>query len=340
MHLSKGQLKDLRLILVRIIDPPMFEQIVDDLEQRVDSTIDSYELKMAAVLREANYKGWIDDLIREFMRVRPDDPELKPFVASLAEPAAGAVVDEYGVCIADSRPFIDRTKLRRTLPALVAETNGRRVLLVNGKPQSGKSHTVYLINHLAAWHGFKVVPVDLNEFKSLSPYEIGWSITALMKLPPPEKPGDEQWSRWIKNYFDTFAGQVSDSDKTWWIVMDSFASVTVPEEINAFVEALVSRINLTMTNVRAVLISYDSPLAHNVEPIVARDETDELTFDHLSDFFEQLYREHQPALTEIQRKALAADDANGVLQKIASVTESRSIVMGSELLERWRRIAP
>ena len=213
MYLTKEQLKQLRLIVVRLVDLATLEQIVDDLDSRIDSTAPSLELKTASVLREANLKGWIAELIEEVRSRFANDPELKAFLTTLTDP--GVVVtaaDEYSACYTDNRPFVNRKELRATLKSIAGD-QGPRILMVHGGRETGKSYTGNLIKHLSSTIGFEVVDVDLIDFAILTPYEIAVSIASQMTLPKPRERGEEQWSRWIFHYFNDFVGQMRDSEK-------------------------------------------------------------------------------------------------------------------------------
>jgi hypothetical protein len=359
MFLSKPELKRLRLISVELLNYAKLTQVVSDLGHNIQqySLEDNLDLVTMEVLKYANNEGWIEQFIIQLRNAYPAVPDLAAFYAEvttpvpiLAAPAAapGAPVagpaparDAFTVVYVDNRPFVDRTKLRGTLRTLAAP-GGPRILNIRGEPRSGKTYTQYLINHLGEQIGFEVIPIDLTRYADLSPFEIGRSITSRMGLRAPETPGLEQWSRWTLRFFDDLVGQMRSQPDVkkqhWWIVMDNFKSVSVPEAINDFVDALSLRIDEELLNVRAVLISYERTLPQKVAPIVAVDETTVIGVPELSEFFVRFYSEKKPHFEEVDRTTRAVTKVAEVMAKTTQSGGAGLDFIGAELLDQCRKI--
>jgi hypothetical protein len=76
--------------------------------------------------------------------------------ASGPEPELSGVSDPFDdVLLPGDRPFVNRAELRRHLRDLTSR-EGAPILRIGGPPRSGKSYSIYLIEHAATRHGFSV----------------------------------------------------------------------------------------------------------------------------------------------------------------------------------------
>lgn len=352
MYLEKEDLIQLRTIAVELLDYARLKRLIADLGYNIEqySLESNLELVTMEVLQSANQEGWIDRFITELRHRSPAVPKLAafqptippPFTAAAPQASEAAILsDHYSVVFVDNRPFLDRSKLRATLKMLTG-AEGPRILTIQGQPRSGKTYTQYLIRHLGKKIGFEVIPIDLMRFDELTPLEIGASINSRMTLPDPPPAGHEQWSRWTRKYFDTLVGHIRKNPEVsktcWWIVFDNFKAVSVPEDINDFVDALSIRINEELHNVRAVLISYERDLPSEVTPIVTEDRTtDQIGVPELAEFFIQFYSDHVPHVSARDRPTAAAAKVTEVLvsigQNLAGIER-----LGEELQLQCRKI--
>ncbi len=67
----------------------------------------------------------------------------------------------WEVALVDGIPVVNRVQLRGLLQSIVNQA-GPKVVMVNGPTGTGRSHSFYLINHVAACSAIKLVLVDLN----------------------------------------------------------------------------------------------------------------------------------------------------------------------------------
>jgi hypothetical protein len=359
--LGIDELKRLRQVTVNNVTYAKLTQILMDL--RPSKNIEEFSLGndltlvTLTILQNANAQGWIDKFIIGLYALYPAVDEISEFHDSViaarasipATPPATAPsavtgmhpLDDFTVVYVDNRPFVNRRALRSTLKKLAA-SNGPRILKILGEPRTGKSYTHYLISHLARQFGFRIVPIDLLSFAELTPYDIGCSINSRMGLPDPAQPGKEQWSRWTRRYFDRLSGHVQSAEAPaaprWWIIMDNFKAVTVPEALNDFVDDLATRIDRELLDVRAVLISYERRLPSHVDPIVVEDKTCDIGVEELSEFFIQFYLETKPHLDTFDRTKRAAAKVAEVIVKSGHAPGSPLDGIGAELLTQCRKI--
>jgi len=341
MKLSAADLTTLRKLVVDLFDLDDLTILVADLGYDIETIVGAgIDKEKAAfkVLTAANNDSWIDRFIAAFEAKKPNNPDVKAFVSSLTV-AVAAAANPYGVCFADNRPFVNRSTLRVTLRSLI--TGGPRILVVRGEPRSGKTYTGNLIKYLASNVGFEVVTVNLVKYaagRDVSPVDIGDALARQMGLGKPPELGNEQLSRWTLAYFDWLVGQLRPRDggaKTWWIVIDGFQSISVPQAVNDFIDELAARVDATLLSTRVTLISYERELPAEVGPIIAEDVTSEITVDDLSDFFMQFYREQKPHMAEFEDHATTHAAEIAVMMETAPL---RFDVMGRELIVRCRKI--
>src|SRR5688572_25494934 len=127
MRLETKRLRDLREILLRLVDHETLKTIVADAERNLEkySLADKLETVMLETLHGANAEGWLDMLVDGVNARYGADPELKTFLETIAFPGAQAQVDHYTTCYVDNRPFVDRTELRATLRQFTNEDGPR-----------------------------------------------------------------------------------------------------------------------------------------------------------------------------------------------------------------------
>jgi hypothetical protein len=349
MQLTLDQIGTLRNLFLRLL--PTEPELRLFLHDRVGgreldqvSLAPNLTLIVSEMIGEASKKGWLDELVDAFGKEFPQDTSLAAFIRE-ATPASPrrAQAEPYDACFVESHPFVNRGPLRELLRSLHAPKpkalKKPRILIIRGNTKSGKSHTKYLINHLAAKYGFEKAFVDLaSNGGDVSRPTVARTIGALMRLTGVPQPGTEQLTRWALNFFADFVGQIGDS--AWWLVIDDFEHVSVSDELAEFIDELAGKINLSLPNVRLILIGYKREPLSTVSRIVVQETTEPISDEQLANFFAQFYREYGPALGDDELSDKIAEHVPEVRAKMdAKPEEHRYFEMESALTELCDRIA-
>ena len=157
----------------------------------------TYANAVPLLVDAADGQGWLRDLVQ---RLATTFPARLEFVTVLTEFDRAAtprtVLNPFDEVLLDGdRPFVNRQPLRTHLLNLTNPA-GAAVLLVDGQPQTGKSFSFYLINHVAPTKGFVV-----HKFKMTSlpkPDELALDILYRLgvdrAIPPIGQESAERWA--------------------------------------------------------------------------------------------------------------------------------------------------
>ena len=349
MELTLDQRTRLREMLLR--DIPTVEELRDFVNDIGGRKLDHYSTATNLVsivielIAAAIAQRWIEELVTEFVRRFSHQPDVAAFGVEVT-PAAPrrAQAAPYDACFVESHPFVDRGPLRGLLRNLHAPKptalKKPRILVIRGDTKSGKSHTKYLINHLAGQYGFEKAIVDLaSNGGDVSRPTVARSIGAQMRLSGVPQPGTEQLTRWALNFFDDFVGQIGNS--AWWLVMDDFEHVSVSDALAEFINELATKINMSLPNVRLILIGYKRELPESVGRIVATETTGPISDENLAEFFIQFYEEYGPDLDEDAVAGRIAEHVPKIRSKMdaAQPGERRYFEMETELARLCDEIA-
>ncbi|HEX8409760.1 MAG TPA: effector-associated domain EAD1-containing protein [Thermoanaerobaculia bacterium] len=344
MKLTQAQLETLRTLILTLL--PTKQQLRQFLSSEVGSReLDHYALGddlrviVWGLLRAASTANppFLGELVAAFARMFAHDADVQQFMTSLAAPAQRAtrtIAPPYYACFITNGPFVDREPLRPVLERLHAPapnaTKKPRILVVTGGPNSGKTHTKYLLNHLGEQFGFQPAIVDFSRSaKELTPEDLGQRIATRLGLTGMPAPGNEQITRWTMNFFDWFVAAVEGTER--WLVLD-FGRISISSAVTEFIDELAMQVNDSLPKMRLVLLGYAKPLTTAVKRIVEQDDTKAITERELATFFAQFYREYGPDLDDEELTNRIAEYVPRVLQKMqASDEEARYSVMEDEL---------
>ncbi|HVI03562.1 MAG TPA: serine protease, partial [Enhygromyxa sp.] len=165
-------------------------------------------------------------------------------------PASGGP-DPFETTHLGPRPFVNRDDFRRTIRDMLLP-NARRILVIDGGQDAGKSHSLRYLTHLeAAQHqqnspvkalapgGVRVVTVDLESYVGISPKEISPLIInhlcGAMGLIPVDTL--EQQARTIANLKLLLESRLFGTQVIWWIFFDSLDRIA-NEEVNEIISQL------------------------------------------------------------------------------------------------------
>jgi hypothetical protein len=213
----------------------------------------------------------ITEFVTKAAAEKPHDPTWQQLVTELTAFAPPSGVDPYEVvCLSASDIIVNGASLRAAVSELWNPL-GKRILVINGPPRSGKSHTLKLLADLQSTLGrFELVHVDLEECtqiaglgsalnaEDLADYIIGQMDGYEQSLPP--APTDAQRARWIIQFCNGLEKRARTDTRQWWVVIDGFNKVLLPQPTRDLIKAFVNRVNLTLANFRIVLIGYDELL--------------------------------------------------------------------------------
>jgi len=190
------------------------------------------------------------------------------------------------------RLFIGRQILRDHLRSLCA-SDGARVLVVDGPPGSGKSHTAQVIRHLSETIGFRMalVNIEMEAFHALTPSDVAQTLARQMGVTGGHMPAPmyEMTSRHVLQLSDWLMVQINRSNAVWWFVFDGFDHADVPTDTRDFISRLVADADIKMTNLRIVLLGWSDDLVPlSLRSHVLRETIAPLSREDVRRFFEQL----------------------------------------------------
>jgi len=322
----EGLLPSLQLKIARALRAAFeegdFDDALNSLDQRLEDIAAAtlpYPQRVKLTVM-AGYRGnWLLKLIALAREKRSGDLTLETVEFELRAVLAYVPLENVNhfqaCCLNGGHIMVNRGSLRDALKRLY-DRRERRIIVVTDpaqpiaagqRVQTGKSHTRKLIAHLRQERGdFVLVEVDLEMIrdalappKLIMPDAVAASIVRQMGLRRallPALPKDQQWARWALDFCDDFVGVVGPLPRTWWIVIDSFNTVLVPQETQDLIKLLAQRVSDTLGNVRMILLGYNGTF----HPTVCAEEDPVTVFgeDELMEFFARAFAERQKEFTE------------------------------------------
>ena len=174
--------------------------------------------------------------------------------------------DIFDACDLRGKLFIDRQPLRQALRDMVAPDGTTRVLAVKGPSRSGKSHSIYLIEHAQReLSSYDKVEVSLSKSDSpvtFTPTHLARSVIDQIggdstRLPPEPKGVTEP--RWLEQIADYLLGQLKLKGTMACLVLDGFAEANLNKLTKEMVQTLVKRADRE-PKLRLVLLDYNEDL--------------------------------------------------------------------------------
>jgi hypothetical protein len=280
MILNPGQTSELIDALIDAYDPDRFTLM---LGQRLGRHLynivmgGAFQTQVAAVVAASEQQGWTIELVKAAHDFNPGADRLKQFHRDFQPVAADAAADPYEAYrLRGDLLFLNRKSLRKALKRLASPT-GRRVLLVDGPPSSGKTWTINLIQHVAGHPtkgGFWVHGFDLGDPPDRGPGDLAYDIVLrfagnLDSMPPQRQASEERWAArlavWIAN-------QVAQLNVPRYLVFDSFSKFAVPQTTCELIVRLAVLAESEFRHwLRVILLSYSKPLHPQINDCVERD---------------------------------------------------------------------
>ena len=183
--------------------------------------------------------------------------------------------DKYGTrspirshLLSAGRPFLDREVLRRSVRDMMGPA-GRRMLVVNGPPASGKSYTLLFIEHVARQTGaFQVAPVILDraDVPAYKLIDLARDLAMVMGLPGepiPRQLGDTT-QLYVRKFVQWLLGQAISIGSNWWVILDGFSSEHLNPDIRLLIHTLAKAIQRQSGPLWLILLDFDESLPDDV----------------------------------------------------------------------------
>ena len=291
------------------LSPGELEMFLADISRRYWDMVgrdDDFKIARSKIVQHAERNGWVLDLLKALhqkVREGTTAKEQLDQIATLEEVKELRFFDDYYVY---GEPLVDRGELRAKLRN-AAKDDAKRILLIHSeRPQSGKSHSIRHIRHVATALGIPLLVIELRHYvepaKEIEPSELAALIAQTLKLDI-VKPTDQKVARWTVNFFISLARELG--DRPLWIVFDDFDKTSVPPAIHDFIDKLAENIVNALFGVRLFLINYDKPLSNELAFQLVRQGVPEIGEAEIAYFFLEFYRDRLPATDP----EAAADDA-------------------------------
>lgn len=287
-----------------VFDAEVLQPLNESLTKIAPANL-AYPNRLGVVIQDADSRDWLLALLAQARKRRPSDtvlPQIENEFKPLAPPAG---VDPFDVCcLTGSHVMIDRTDLRSALRVLV-KAQGKRILIVRGEARSGKSHSLQLISYLQqVRQGFSIAWIDLEKIAQslagstlIQPSHVARSLVRLTrykdKVGIPDPPSDAQWAAWVLDFCEDYEAVASADAHPWWVVIDGFNQVLLPQPTLDLIKELANRISVTLPTFRLVLLGFTESLAPNALGHVTTEAIPKITIEHITNFFAQAYQELQ-----------------------------------------------
>jgi len=304
-----------------------------ELNEMVGQTA-SDEQVAAAAIRTCMLREWADDpcwLVTLLRRVKESSgvggigivPDIDPLIQRLMNKVN--VLDDiwYTPWVQDGLPFVDRAPLRDTLCDL-ARVNGRSILRIEGGPDTGKTYSSQLLEHvsLASGLSFRVIKVEVESGSEIMMNALSLAQIIVGEMGFPNTVADSGLPDPTVHHIpllQTWILRCALNSKTrWWFFLDGFGLLPENNTARNLIQGLADKIangNFRQW-LRLILVDYDKPLSRVEDEKVVFDRPDPqlptpVAEAAIRECLERLYRElgrtPQPGELEAKAQALLAN---------------------------------
>ncbi|MAT98888.1 MAG: hypothetical protein CL608_17225 [Anaerolineaceae bacterium] len=283
-----------------------------NLQQRIDTLIASYELdERITELFEApfNISGQENNNVLQLARLALD-----PVRTSYEERMNQSwKEDPFEACFLNQGiPFIDRQDFRKQAKKLSKE-GAKRLLIINGDPGVGKTHSKKFIEKIAPYCEFKFCFIDMKkETPSLFyPDTLATRLDSDITLPPhpdhPQIPLKEEVSqKWAEVIGEWLIKKMKLEQGQCWIALDGFAHEDLPAPTKRLVNDLVEAVWDRLPHVRLILLDYPlDDLDEEIRLFVEEEDIEVVTQPELEEYMIKAVKELrlQKDTVELREKA-------------------------------------
>lgn len=231
-----------------------------------------YADAVSALVVAADGQGWLRVFVERLSKKFEQRTELSDVLAEIdraATPKTDANPFEE-VLLEGGRPFVNRKPLRAHLVDLLSR-QGASVLRVDGEPQTGKSYSYYLINHVAPARGFEVHKFKMSSLPT--PDELAFDILDRIGVDASIPPlGQESAERWAEKIANALQRAIRESGTARLFVFDDFSTTPLPEGTQSLIVRLATYADEELHPfLRVVLVRFPGTLPPEVEDITPLD---------------------------------------------------------------------
>ena len=253
---------------------------------------------IATVVQTADGQGWLRDLVLR-LKATVDRPEFAVVLDEIdrAAPVRTATSPFDEVLLDSGRLFVNRRDLRNHLLELT-DLSGSSILLVDGEPQTGKTYSFYLINHVAPTKGYAVSRFMMGKLPK--PDELAAEILGRIGLDKPLPPiGVELAERWAEKLADVVARAIVEKGAPRVFVFDEFSDTPLPEGTTSLIVRLVKYSDEELRKqLRIVLVRFRAALPEELDEIALRDRAEPFSAIDMAAAVMQVAKAHSWAVSD------------------------------------------
>lgn len=233
----------------------------------------AYANAIPLLVDAADEQNWLRDLVKRLVDTFAARAEFSAVLVEIDRTATvRTVLDPFEeVWLEGDRPFVNRRPLRAQLLNLTNQA-GSSVLLVDGGPQSGKTFSFYLINHVAPTKGFKVSKFRMMRLPK--PDDLAAEILGRLGADRPLPAiGNESAERWAEKLADIVAHAIEGQKSLRMFVFDEFSDTPLPDGTVSFIIRLATYADEELRPyLRVVLMRFRGTLPQELDDVALRDD--------------------------------------------------------------------
>jgi hypothetical protein len=247
------------------------------IRRKIENITLGSDLKIVAaeVIAAAERDGWLAALVEAAHAEKPENEEMQAAYAALVKARGGVDVAPWQTRLLRGRRLLfDRHGLRKALPRLV-DAAGISVLLVKGPAKSGKSHSEYMLHHVAEARGdFRVHAFALDEIPDTKPEELAFDIVSRIGGDPETLPtaGVASAARHVIRLVDWIGKEIQRLATTRWLFFDGCGNAAVPPPTRDLILQLMLRADGELRRwLRVIAVDYPGALPPRMQASVAEE---------------------------------------------------------------------
>lgn len=225
------------------------------------------------VIERAMMEGWVRPIFHAINRNSANAAELAVIQASFDSQVLPTTVDPFREVLLDgNRPFANRQDLRFALRE-VCEPAGPPVLMIYGDPETGRSFSFYLAQHIARQYRFVTSQFEVKTLAK--PDHLAGEILRRIGVPAePEPKGVESGERWAEKLAHQVKTALEERQQKRLFVFDSFPHDSpLPPETSSFIVRLARYADEELRPwLRIVTIQFPTEFPQTIRDVAERDE--------------------------------------------------------------------
>jgi hypothetical protein len=252
------------------------------------------------LVASADDQNWLRDLVQRLVHKFAARSEFAVVLAQMNRTGTVQTGPDpfQEVLLEADRPFVNRHQLRSHLLDLTNPA-GSAVLLVDGEPQTGKSFSFYLINHVGPKKGFIVNKFDMSSLPEAN--EVAEAILGKLGISTKQPlKGRESAERWAENLADTVAHAIVESRLARLFVFDGFTDTPLPEGTASLLIRLATYADEHLRPyLRVVMMRFRAALPIALDDVALRDYAQPFTGTDMVAVVMQIAKARSWSVTEL-----------------------------------------